>query len=39
VRRIGVNDQFGFSGPAYEVLEAFGLCAKHIVEVAEDFCK
>jgi transketolase len=39
VRRIGVDDQFGFSGPAYEVLEAFGLCAKHIVEVAEDFCK
>ena len=39
VRRIGVDDLFGFSGPAYEVLEAFGLCAKHIVEVAEDFCK
>ncbi len=39
VRRIGVEDKFGFSGPAYEVLEAFGLCAKHIVEVAEDFCK
>ncbi len=38
VRRIGVNDQFGFSGPAYEVLEAFGLCASHIVEVAKDFC-
>ncbi len=39
VRRIGVNDAFGFSGPAYEVLDAFGLCARHIVEVAEDFCK
>ena len=39
VRRIGVEDKFGFSGPAYEVLEAFGLCAKHIVEVAEDFCQ
>ena len=39
VRRIGVNDQFGFSGPANEVLEAFGLCAEHIAEVAEDFCK
>ena len=38
VRRIGVNDQFGFSGPAYEVLEAFGLCSSHIVEVAKDFC-
>lgn len=39
VRRIGVNDQFGFSGPAYEVLKAFGLCAEHIVEVAQDFLK
>ncbi len=38
VRRIGVNDAFGFSGPAYEVLDAFGLCARHIVEVAVDFC-
>ena len=38
VKRIGVNDQFGFSGPAYEVLEAFGLCASHIVEVAKEFC-
>ena len=37
VRRIGVNDQFGFSGPAGEVLKAFGLCAEHIVEVAKDF--
>ena len=38
VKRIGVNDQFGFSGPAGEVLKAFGLCAEHIVEVAKDFC-
>ncbi len=38
VKRIGVNDQFGFSAPAYEVLEAFGLCASHIVDVAKDFC-
>ena len=37
VRRIGVNDQFGFSGPAAEVLKAFGLCADHIVEVAKEF--
>ena len=39
VKRIGVEDQFGFSGPAYEVLEAFGLCSSHIVEVAKEFCK
>ena len=38
VKRIGVNDQFGFSGPAAEVLKAFGLCADHIVEVAQQFC-
>ena len=38
VKRIGVNDLFGFSGPAYEVLEAFGLCASHIVDVAKEFC-
>lgn len=37
VQRIGVEDQFGFSGPAYEVLRAFGLCADHIVEVARNF--
>ena len=37
VRRIGVNDQFGFSGPAYEVLDAFGLCARNIVEVTKEF--
>lgn len=37
VRRIGVNDAFGFSGPAAEVLKAFGLCAEHIVEVTREF--
>ena len=39
VRRIGVNDEFGHSGPAGELLKQFGLCAEHIVEVAKDFCK
>ena len=38
VKRIGVDDKFGFSGPANEVLKAFGLCADHIVEVAQEFC-
>ena len=37
VRRIGVNDKFGHSGPAAEVLKDFGLSAEHIVEVAKDF--
>ena len=39
VRRIGVNDEFGHSGPAVDLLKQFGLCADHIVEVAKDFCK
>ena len=39
VRRIGVNDEFGHSGPAGALLKQFGLCAEHIVEVAKDFCK
>ena len=37
VKRIGVNDVFGFSGPAYEVLDAFGLSARNIVEVTKEF--
>lgn len=37
VRRIGVRDVFGRSGPAAEVLKHYGLCAEHIVEVARDF--
>ncbi len=37
VRRIGVNDEFGCSGPAAEVLEKFGLCAANIVKVTKDF--
>ena len=39
VKRIGVNDEFGHSGPAAQLLQQFGLCAEHIVEVAKDFCK
>ncbi len=37
VRRIGVQDRFGESGPANDLLKAYGLCAEHIVEVAKDF--
>ena len=39
VKRIGVNDEFGHSGPAVALLKQFGLSAEHIVEVAKDFCK
>ena len=37
VRRIGVNDEFGHSGPAVALLKQFGLSAEHIVEVAKEF--
>ena len=39
VRRIGVNDEFGHSGPAAALLKQFGLSADHIVEVAKELCK
>ena len=39
VKRVGVNDEFGHSGPAAALLKQFGLSAEHIVEVAKDFCK
>ena len=34
VRRIGVNDEFGHSGPAAALLKQFGLSAEHIAETA-----
>ena len=37
VRRIGVNDEFGHSGPAGAPLKAFGLTSEHIVDTAKDF--
>ncbi len=38
VKRIGVNDEFGHSGPAAALLKQFGLCADNIVEVAKVLC-
>ena len=38
VKRIGVDDVFGYSGPADALLKEFGLSAEHIVEVATEFC-
>ena len=38
VKRIGVNDEFGHSGPAKDLLKQFGLCADNIVKVAKEFC-
>ena len=37
VRRIGVNDEFGHSGPANALLKEFGLCAENIVKVTKEF--
>ncbi len=37
IRRIGVNDEFGHSGPAVQLLKDFGLSAEHIVEVTQKF--
>ena len=39
VRRIGVNDEFGHSGPAAALLKQFGLSAEHIAEVSLNFLK
>ena len=38
VRRVGVNDEFGCSGPAAALLRQFGLCAEHIAQQAKALC-
>ena len=35
---IGINDEFGHSGPANQLLKKFGLTAEHITEVALQMC-
>ena len=39
VKRIGVNDEFGHSGPAVELLKQFGLSCENIVATAKELCK
>lgn len=39
MRRIGIKDEFGHSGPAVALLKEFGLSAEHIVEVVRDLCR
>ena len=39
VRRIGVNDTFGYSAPAAELLKIFGLNAEYVTEIAREFAK
>lgn len=36
VKIIGVNDVFGMSGPALELLDMFGLCADNIVKTIKE---
>ncbi|NME84318.1 transketolase family protein [Clostridium sp. SM-530-WT-3G] len=35
IKKIGVNDEFGHSGPAKDLLNQFGLCADNIIEVVK----
>ena len=37
MRRVGVNDEFGHSGPAWPLLKQMGLCAENIVKVVKSF--
>ncbi len=39
VKRIGVNDQFGYSGPATTLVEKFGLDGKGIAASVKEFLK
>ena len=34
--KIGVNDEFGHSGPAVELLKQYGLCAENIIAKAKE---
>lgn len=39
VRRVGVQDKFGQSGTPAELMEAYGLTAKHIAQAAREVIK
>lgn len=39
IKKIGVNDVFGYSGPALELLKKFGLSSENIVDVTKKFLK
>lgn len=39
VKRIGVNDEYGCSGPALKLLEKYGLCSENIVNKTLEFLK
>jgi len=39
VVKIGVNDEYGYSGPAVELLKKFGLCSENIIVKAKEALK
>lgn len=39
VKKIGVEDSFGMSGPAVELLKKFGLSAENIVEKVRELVR
>lgn len=39
VVKIGVNDEYGYSGPAVDLLKEFGLCAENIVAKVKEAVK
>lgn len=39
VKKVGIQDQFGHSGPAAELLREFGLCAENLVRTAKEMLK
>ena len=39
VVKIGVNDVYGYSGPAVDLLKKFGLSAENIVKTATEAVK
>ena len=36
VRKVGVYDRYGYSGPAPKLLEEFGLCAENIEKIVKE---
>ena len=39
VKRVGIYDEFGHSGPAAALLKEYGLSAENLVKVAKEMCK
>ena len=39
VRKVGVYDRYGYSGPAVDLLKEFGLCAENIEKIVKEELK